>query len=478
MKDWPIYYKNLLLTGNPESSTGICTLWSERNKVRDCVSSDNFNTIGQGYSRLEGLNLIIRNCLANKKLHHLVLTGADLGRTGEALLNLKQKGISPDTREIYGIDKTQIEPEIPLEAIERFRENINIIDKRGSYLKLDPFLKTLPQLPAWGESEIYSRAPPTAPETFPSEEVGFTHRGSKLWNIWLNIVDDIMRFGIIKPSQYGPGQDQRELLNVTSILKNESTDPEEMILPDYLPFSKDDVRKYLPQVLTADGVVGVSYTYGERYYENFRGINQEGSIIKALKDSWFSRRGVATLWDVEKDHNNEHPPCLSLIQAIQQEPEKLHGIYSIRSNDMFRGYGENILAFRCSQEKIAKALDVELGWTIMNSGSAHIYENSWNQAKQTLEDTPPELRIEPDPRGNILINADPKGIRVTHLTPAGKNIGEFHASTAQKAYQEIARKKMASQPSHLLYIGTELQKAQTALELGIPYIQDKNLNLE
>jgi len=477
MENWPIHYPNLLLRGNPKNSTGICTLWSEKDDVRKYVSPDNFNIIGQGYSREEGLNLIVRNCLANKKLHHLVLTGADLGRTGEALLNLKNKGINPKTKEIYGIDKTKIEPEIPLEAINRFRDNVNIIDKRGSYLELNSFLKTLPQYEPWGNSEIYKRAPPIAPETLPSEKVGFTHRGPKLWNIWLNIVDDIMKFGTIKPSEYGEDQSQRELLNVTSILKNESTIPEKMILPSYLPFSKDDVAKYLPQVLTADGVVGVSYTYGERYYE-LNGINQKESIINSLKNSWFSRRAVANLWDAKQDHNNEHPPCLSLIQAIQQEPDRLHGIYSIRSNDMFRGYGENILAFRCSQAEIAKALGVKLGWTIMNSGSAHIYENSWNQAKKTLEDMPPRTGREPDPRGNILIDTEePKrGIRISHLDPTtGRKIGEFYVQTAREGSIQIAKRKMASQPSHLLYLGEELTKAGISLGTGMVYIQDEEL---
>ena len=45
-------------------------------------------------------------------------------------------------------------------------------------------------------------------------------------------------------------------------------------------------------------------------------------------------------------------------------------------------------------------------------------------------------------------------------------------------YQTIIREKIIERADHAAYLGRELQKAYTALHLGIPYVQDDELNFE
>lgn len=169
--EWPIYKKELLSVGNLKSSTGLCTLWTEKEKVLTQVSYDNYLIAGQCYSNSEGISLIVRHALANKRLSQIVLCGADLNHTGDALIALKEKGIN-GSREIPGFNGSEIEPEVPVEAINRFRENVEIIDKRDikNFSSLDEFLNSLPRTDSWGEPEIYERPPPKQPEAYPSEK--------------------------------------------------------------------------------------------------------------------------------------------------------------------------------------------------------------------------------------------------------------------------------------------------------------------
>jgi len=466
--EWPIYKKSLLKVGNLESNVGLCTLWTEKEKILEKVSSENYLIAGQCYSKSEGISLIIRHALANKKLSKIILCGADLNNTGDAILALKEKGIDND-KNISGYE-AEIENEIPKEAIERFRQNIEIIDKRNvkDYSSIDDFLKTFPKKEAWGEPEIYLRIAPKAPEMYPSEKTGFVVRGKKVGDVWLNILDTITRFGHIKKSKYS--DDQQEICGLMSIITEE--DAKNIDWKPYFQFTKEHFEKYLPQLMSADIIEDVSYTYGSRL-RNFKGINQIDAIIEDLKSAFFSRRAIAFTWDVEQDYNNKHAPCLGLIHALGQD--KLHITAYIRSNDMFGAWPENALALRNIQYEIAEKIPAEIGDLIIFSNSAHIYESDWNKAEKILEQYPIKLRKEPDTRGNILIEIENSKLKVSHLSPSGRLINEFYADSAKEAYTKIAESQMISQISHALDIGIELGKAETALKEGRIYIQDKPL---
>jgi tetrahydromethanopterin S-methyltransferase subunit A len=59
---------------------------------------------------------------------------------------------------------------------------------------------------------------------------------------------------------------------------------------------------------------------------------------------------------------------------------------------------------------------------------------------------------------------------VVEIIITGKNPTEI--------YQTILREKIIDRLDHAAYLGRELQKAATALELGIAYVQDSELNMQ
>ena len=58
--EWPVYKKELLTLGDPSSSTGLCTLWTEKSKVLKHINSNNYLIAGQCYNAQEGFNLILQ----------------------------------------------------------------------------------------------------------------------------------------------------------------------------------------------------------------------------------------------------------------------------------------------------------------------------------------------------------------------------------------------------------------------------------
>jgi thymidylate synthase len=475
---WPIYKKELVKIGNPFSSTGLCTLWTEKNRILKDISDKNYLVCGQCYSPNEGINLIIRHILANKQISRLVVCGADLSGSGDALIALGKNGIDNE-RNIIGFPNSKIENEIPIDAIERFRKNVEIIDKRNErdFSKLNEYLSGLENKPCWGEPEIYPRNLPNAPDQYPSETTGFIVRGKKVGDVWLKILDTILRFGYKKQSQYS--DDQLEIIGLVSIISDE--DPKNIEWKDYFQFTFEHFLSYLPQLMSPNVNENVNYTYGSKL-RDFKGVNQIDSVVCQLKEAIFSRRAVAVTWNVVEDSSNPNSPCLDLIQALVQD--KLHFTAYFRSNDMYRAWPENALALRNIQYEICEKLGVSPGDLIIISNSAHIYSSNWKDAKQILEKNPPKYewemnskgQREPDPRGNILIDIENGKIKVTHLGPDGIRINEFFANSAIEAYKKIVQEQMVSQISHALDIGVELGKAEIALSLGKKYVQDKDLS--
>lgn len=475
---WPIYKKELVKIGNPKSSIGLCTLWSEKEKILEKIENKNFLVCGQCYSPNEGVNLIIRHILANKQISRLVICGADLSGSGDVLVALSKNGIDENRKIIGSKVDAYIEPEIPLDAIKRFRQNVEIIDKREikDFSELNKFLESLENKPSWGEPEYYERNIPNAPDQYPSETTGFVVRGGKIGDVWLKILDTIMRFGYKKQSQYA--EDQLEIVGLISVISEE--DPKNIEWKDYFQFSKEHFLNYLPQLMESKINENVNYTYGSKL-RDFHGVNQIDSIVKQLKEAIFSRRAVAVTWNVLEDSENPHSPCLDLIQALVQD--KLHMTAYLRSNDMFRAWPENALALRNVQFEICEKVGISPGDLIIISNSAHIYSSNWKDAKEILEKNPVRQnwdmdsrgKREPDPRGNILVDIEEGKIKVTHLGPDGARLSEFFACSAIEAYRKIVEKQMISQISHALDIGVELGKAEIALNSGKKYLQDRGL---
>jgi thymidylate synthase len=121
-----------------------------------------------------------------------------------------------------------------------------------------------------------------------------------------------------------------------------------------------------------------------------------------------------------------------------------------------------------------------LGPLTIISHSAHIYADKWKYALDTLASFVEKRRDwKSDPRGYFIIDTKPndKIITVQHATLDGFSPFYFEGQSATRLCLEIAQEKLAALDEHYAYLGRELMKAEIALKLGLPYIQDKELPL-
>lgn len=449
---------------------GIVTLWTKKEHVLKALEPQHYGVVGQLYSRDEGISCIIRNCLSNKSIRYIVLCGIDLYNSGEALLALVKNGVDEQHR-VIGVAHAVVQKEIPLDAINRFRASVQVYDYRSlrEYGELRVMIEALPVLPSYGEPESFPEPRVEAVDSWPCDPVGFKVVGKTVGEVWLEILDTVMRFGVRKETEYG--SEMKELINLLAVVTDE--DPENPVIADQFNFTREELEEYIPKMLTDLAVRDVEYTYGQRLRAHF-GKDQIAGIIDYLRRTPFTRRAVAVTWDVAHDLGNPKAPCLDLLQCLIQDGKLWMTVY-FRSNDMFDAWPRNALALRRMQGQIAHALDVGLGSLCTMSCSAHIYNGSWALAQKLVTDYLRLPVLELDPRGNFVISLENGEIAVRHYSPQGGKIDEFKGKTVKEITNQLLLRKHISLVSHALYVGRELQKAQTALELGLGYSQDQPL---
>lgn len=465
---WPVLFMEQLIYGKSEKGVGIVVLWTRKELVSQKIAAENYTVMGQLYSKHQGINALIVNCLANKNIRYLIVTGLDLSGSGETLKRLFTGGINGN-RMVEGEENFVLDENIPLEEFENFRKNVELIDLRAvqNFAELNSVLEKFVQREGYGEDKIFSLSIPKIPEVFPSQITGLQVISPSIPKAWPLILDQIMQFGTLKESEYG--EKQKELLSFTSII----TEDNETDWNRFFPFSREEMLAYVPQVTSAIEFQGVEYTYGQRLRKP---IDQIAYLAEKLKTAPHSRRLVACTWNIEHDYNNPNSPCLVLVQCNMVE-DKLFLTAFFRSNDMFAAWPKNAFALRELQKIIARECRFTLGNLTIISQSAHIYEHDFAKTKEVINRTKTKFDWTPDPNGNFIITTRNGEIFVTHVNQGSKMLEEFHGKTALEIYRYIASKNKISVISHALDIGCELQKAEIALKIGIQYTQDKELKL-
>lgn len=505
--DWPILYKQVLQVKDPKNPVGVAIMWTERQVVADLLKNENYCAIGNLYSSA-GISAMIRNVYANPHIRKIVLWGADLSRSGQALMALMQNGVDENFF-IKGDEKGgQIEKEIGQEAIELFRKSVEVINLRGK--SPDELRKTVAGLSK--EAPVPFTEPKTFPTsrpkpfTYPSEQIGFRIHGQTTAQTWLKILKNIMRYGRNKTTRYTQENELKELLNVMAVVYNE--DPEKPYLPHFFPFSEKDLTTYYPQVLSAKQIPGIAYTYGQRLRDH-DGVDQIQNIIDLIRTRPFSKKMVAFTAKIKEDWNVANKgdtPCLTQILVSLQDG-KLFMTTHFRSQDMVHGWPRNVFSLRKLQKLIADESGYPMGTFVMITHSAHIYSDDYELVEKILkENYEKELgytarqMFEDDPRGNIVITVeetDKKAVgRPTkyaekpldreweivvklYAPNGGLLLKEWRANTAMELYIEMVNiGEYLVLPSHLIYIGTELQRAEYYIKLGMPekYNQDPAAN--
>lgn len=152
---------------------------------------------------------------------------------------------------------------------------------------------------------------------------------------------------------------------------------------------------------------------------------------------------------------------------------------------MFEAWLENAFGLRMLQDLVWKELletypEIELGDLVIHSFSAHVYDDSWEDARDVVakyyEKVIPSQRSVRDPRGNFIIRVENGEIVVEHYSQDEVLLNMYSGKETTPIYLEMGRNGAISLISHALYIGAELQKAEMATKFGFKYEQDKKVD--
>lgn len=472
MKNWPLYYKDLLKIGNTESNVGIATLWTISDKLIESINPNLFCIAGQLYTK-NGINYLVRNLLANKKIRYLIVCGQDRAGSGENIKKLWETGICD-----------ALHKEIDLGSIKNLIKNVELIDlvtiEEGKIIE-KKILELNKNTESYGDNETFPE--PAEKDlnelecSWPTDPSIFKVRGKTIATTWLKAVKNILKFGDIKTTD---SMKIKEVLNLTAVVTNE--DPDNLYIPEYLGLTKEKVDNYLPQILNGDKIKGLHYTYGERLQRHFK-VNQIDAIINKLKKDKNARETVGVLFDPNIDHEAEHRPCITQIQTLYNKGALNINAY-VRSHDIFGGWPLNAFGLRKLQKYICDKTKLPIGVLTTISASAHIYDFNWEKALDIVNNNL-KPKFENDPRGYFKINIDEnlKDIIVKHHSPEGNFLKGYienisTPNTALKLIKKIDMDLAVSLTIHAADLGIEIHKAETALKLKINYTQDKPLNLK
>jgi len=479
---------NRLIYGN-NNHVGIITLWTMARDVAEKVDKSKYSVIGQFFSAERGLDIMVRNLLANPQITNLVITGIDFSRSGKVLKDFFEKGFYKGETEITGKSVWRIQSEhpgyieldIPEEVLNELRESINVAWVTN-IKDFDPSKLQVP--PRKRQKRVFIKKEEEIENRYVAEDTGFVLRGRTIAEVWLKILDTILKFGEDTKTHYEA--DQRELLNLISVITDE--DPNNLFMPEWLPFEKSHFMQYIPQITTGVVVPGTSYTYGSRMRSWF-GTDQVKGAVEKLARELNSRAVVINLWDSTKDLTAGGSPCVNHVW-LRIRGNKLYMTVTIRSNDMFESYPDNCFGLRALQELIRKDLsdrlkeEIKLGPLIINSQSAHIYRDCWERAREIVNKYihryvagQNNASLNPDPRGNFVISITDSEIIVDHLSTGSELIGRYRGKTASELIDKISKVNIISVIGHAMDIGLELARAEVAMKLGIEYVQENPLDL-
>lgn len=470
-KDWPLYFRDNLTIGSLDSSVGVACLWTPKIQLAKKLDPKTYCVLGQLYS-YDGLNPMIRNILARPRIRTIILCGQDKIGSADIMTSFMKNGVN-DKGRVIGKEVAKIEKEIPRAAIDLFRAQVKIVDMRGvlDAAKIQEAITAAAAEPntPWAEPQLFPEAE-LSTDRFPIDPHGVKIREKFVAHAWLRVLHHIMRFGAEKPTHHGTNQ--KEVLNMMTVISDE--DPENIRWADWFNFTPEHFAGYKPQVLTPQPVPSLEYTYGMRL-RNHDGVNQVAKLIDKIREEYFSRRAVAVTWNVAKDNESSHPPCLSLVQIIVQD-DVLHMTAYFRSNDMFRAWPENALALRTMHKEIADAVELPMGEMCIISQSAHVYEENYNEIKEILrEHYAREVDFcRFDSRGNftITVNRVKKQIEMVMMTPKGEKIAKYEAVSAFKMMHKLVADDAVGEIGHALDLGQELLEAEICLRTGLEYRQD------
>jgi len=485
----PLYKPNQLICGTGQ--TAIVTGWTVKQAIAKKLQLSEYAVIGQLYSPTRGISFLIRNLLYNPHVRFLVAISAtkqDINAGGcQCLLDFFHNGFIPgesDTGRPCWIINSEItgyiDIEIEASALEDLRRSIewkyatNIAESVDLVQSFSQREAVVP----WGDRRVKFDLVEFTPTVLPGSRYGHRIEGKTIAETWVKIIHRIKTTGTIRPTGYDGNW--QELIDLMAIVTDE---PEKFYFPEpnYLPCDRAFIQEYISQIIDdAPQREGLKYTYGQRLRSWF-GRDQIEQIILKLITEIDAASAVMSLWDVQ-DHDKGGSPCLNHIWVRVVENE-LSLTATLRSNDMYMAWPSNAMGLRALQQHIRDEIanrsdyNLAMGPLITISQSAHIYDDTWENADQLIQNQYAAICKQQDyfdPVGNFLIEVTEDKIAVTQTTSgSGEVVTCYAGKEPLSLIRDICATSPAIKPDHIGYLGIELQKAYECLKTGKEYIQDR-----
>ena len=220
---------------------------------------------------------------------------------------------------------------------------------------------------------------------------------------WFQCLSHILEHGHVYEITKGSyeGQKRLEFDFIAIRIKNPAHQiipiiPEGSSIP--APTSMEYINGYLSYLLTGQKTETEDYTYGERLVdakvrlketsgtkeiikEMPLEVNQVEEVIKMYKTQGYGTNQAVMEIGMPSDIKLVDPPCLRLIDTRIQYG-KLHFFPYFRSWDLWGGFPSNLGGLELVKQYMAEEIGVENGEIIASSKGLHLYDYSWDLAKQ------------------------------------------------------------------------------------------------
>ncbi len=211
---------------------------------------------------------------------------------------------------------------------------------------------------------------------------------------WQKLVKEVMRDGVILPTEYGPKS--KDVCSVTTV-----TFPyAEPALHPSFPTKEDHLIAYCKQ-FDRDfdwEKQGFKYTYMDRFinypYPHVNAINEDIVLYESFLDQFeemklqllqktTTRRAQIITWIPEIDQTNDEPPCLQRIWMRKLNDTNVEMHCDWRSRDLFCAWNSNYIAILYMIKKeILDPLGLKMVKLVDFCDSLHIYEGNWEEAEK------------------------------------------------------------------------------------------------
>lgn len=110
--------------------------------------------------------------------------------------------------------------------------------------------------------------------------------------------------------------------------------------------------------------------------------DQYSRVVNALIKDKETRQAVITIFNPDMSTTTKDTPCTISMQFLLRKG-LLNCIVTMRSSDIWLGFPYDFFTFSMVTQKIARQLNVGIGYLQMQLGSIHLYEEHWDVAQKT-----------------------------------------------------------------------------------------------